>query len=257
MAARYHARTGSDRPAVSSPAHSPRPRARGLAALAPSLPSMHKALLGLVIVGCGSFVGCGGERDEVADEIMRQQASAETASAAGRDGQALRAVFSELPALEARLEGFPPGTEVHQSTFDDGSPRAEGFLNDRKPIGRWRYWHETGALAAQGDYKYGARKHGKWTTWNEHGIRLSTGTWDAGERVGSWSFWYPNGRPSLKGPYRLGQRHGFWHHWHPTGAKAAEGNYIRDQRSGMWKQWDIAGEPLSDIQYRAGDIAER
>ena len=215
---------------------------------------MRRSLTGLIIMGAACLGGCGDERADPADGIMRQQQSATSASAASRDSTALRAVMSDLPALQVQLEGYPPGTRVHQSTYDNGEPLAEGFLNDDQPIGPWRYWHPGGVLAARGEYRYGGKKHGEWTKWNQHGIRLSKGTWDAGERVGEWSFWYPNGRPSLKGPYHLGQRHGRWHHWHPTGAKAAEGDYIRDERSGLWNQWDIHGEPLSDIQYRAGEI---
>lgn len=215
---------------------------------------MRTLLPALALLGAVGLAGCGGERDDVAEQILRQQAEADVASAESRDSKALKAVLSDLPALQAQLEGYPPGTTVHQSTYEDGKPLAEGFINDDQPIGPWRYWHHTGTLAAEGTYLYGGRKDGDWETWNEHGIRLSKGTWHAGERAGTWSYWYPNGRPSLKGPYQLGERHGFWLHWHPTGAKAAEGNYIRDHRSGLWRQWDIHGQPLTDTQYRAGDI---
>jgi antitoxin component YwqK of YwqJK toxin-antitoxin module len=211
---------------------------------------MRTFVLGLVGAGLLFCGGCGEERDEVADSIMRQQSLAETASAESADSTALKAVLSDLPALEVQLEGYPPGTTVHQSRYPDGKPLAEGFLNQDRPIGPWRYWHPGGILAAQGTFLQGGRKHGEWVSWNDVGIRISKGTYDTGKEVGEWRYWYPNGRPSMKGPYILGQRHGAWQHWHPTGAKASQGDYIRDRQVGRWLQWDIKGQPLSDIGYQ-------
>ncbi|MDA3960925.1 MAG: hypothetical protein PF961_09060 [Planctomycetota bacterium] len=208
---------------------------------------MRLSLLALLPILIALTTGCGEERS---DDLMRQQSNASTVSAVGKDSAALKAVFSDLPALEADLDGFPPGTKLHQSTYEDGTPLAEGYLNNGKPIGPWRYWHPNGVLARSGSFLGGSHPTGEWKTWSSNGIRISHGSYENGLEVGVWSYWYANGSPSMKGPYYLGERHGSWKHWHPGGVHAAEGNYIRNHQAGMWHQWDIHGRPLSDIEYR-------
>jgi len=202
------------------------------------------AVAGLVLAACGDD-----QRVEAGQAGASNQGMAETASSRGTDNEATQAEFAVIEVINQKLAELPPDTEVHRTQWPDGTPLAEGFLNDGDPIGPWRYWHDNGVLAMRGTYLYGARKDGEWVTWSEEGVRTSQGDYRSGQQHGHWRYWYANGQPSMRGPYHLGDQHGEWQHWHTNGSQASRGEYIRSKRAGLWHFWDRRGRPKEPVDY--------
>jgi antitoxin component YwqK of YwqJK toxin-antitoxin module/peroxiredoxin len=96
--------------------------------------------------------------------------------------------YSEQDELSERNFPLPDGIAVVHETWDDGTPRREGFLSGGRAEGRWVTWHPNGRRRLTGDFAQG-KPHGLWLAWNENGERVAAGHAENGQLSGQWTLW--------------------------------------------------------------------
>ncbi|NET74363.1 MAG: hypothetical protein F6K62_26665 [Sphaerospermopsis sp. SIO1G2] len=193
--------------------------------------------------------GCGEERQPTQDEIARAQLK-ELLQPAEPAQSNTAVTFFTAEEISQALGDLPPDTTAMQTKYPDGSPQAQGFTCDDRPVGEWIYWHEGGQIAARGVFKYGGKEHGTWARWSRQGTRIQWGEYDEGKEHGSWWYWHDNGKPQSHGQFHQGIKVGHWIHWHDTGAKSAEGSYQLGVQSGTWRYYNSKGELVNKTSYQ-------
>src|SRR5262245_31259346 len=142
-----------------------------------------------------------------------------------------------VPALLVLgLLSFSTG-EIRRECWPDGHPRTEYEVEVRADgsevrNGRYRSWHENGALASEGSF-LDDKETGRWKFFHASGERAAEGSFARGDRTGMWETFHPNGARESKGRYEKNHRSGEWSYWTEDGAKNAldSGTYEYVQRA--------------------------
>jgi len=143
---------------------------------------------------------------------------------------------------------------------------------------RARFFWESGALAAQGNYietmrdsvwlffsnntktvsrrvEYtDGKQHGKEQSFFPEGNVAEEFHWENGLKNGPWTQYFKNGQPKLKATYIKDQLEGEFIVFTPSGKKEIEGAYRHDLRNGDWKHYDENGKLMTTIRYSEGRI---
>lgn len=172
-------------------------------------------------------------------------------------------------------------------TDEHGRVWCRGRLDDEGlAIGRWTWFHASGAPALTGQCAKGNRV-GRWTAWNEQGDQtlevehgtsretsskqpLVIGVGNAGFLVGNpsrWNakstiiiprrsgpatLWHAGGRPSESGSYANDCREGAWTFWNERGQETADGSYRQGLRHGPWTYFDPSGRTPRTVHFING-----
>lgn len=126
----------------------------------------------------------------------------------------------------------PHGRDV--AYYSSGLMRHDRGFERGEPRGRWRSWHENGALECEAFYEPGERTTMTWR--REDGSLSSSGELFDGLRDGEWRSWHSNGVLASRGAYVRGERHGPWIFWNDAGELVECGDYLADERIGAWER---------------------
>jgi antitoxin component YwqK of YwqJK toxin-antitoxin module/peroxiredoxin len=91
---------------------------------------------------------------------------------------------------------LPPGCELVEERFDDGTIRRAGFLVDGKPEGRWHTFHPGGKLRFECRFERG-EPSGVACAWRDDGSLLASGPLRDGCLAGEWTFVRGDARETL------------------------------------------------------------
>ena len=89
--------------------------------------------------------------------------------------------------------------------FDNGQKRYEGFYNENKKAGLWKYYsYFTGHLFSYGEF-YNDKRTGVWTNVDSTGEKTATFTYRDGKKHGEFVLYTDYGRIYKKGRYEHGE----------------------------------------------------
>jgi antitoxin component YwqK of YwqJK toxin-antitoxin module/peroxiredoxin len=92
----------------------------------------------------------------------------------------------------------PEGIELVHETWNDATPRKEGFLIHGVPQGRWVTWHPNGRRRLTLDLEAGLPQ-GFLAAWAPSGEPLARGRMERGRPVGNWLLWRDGQRDRASG----------------------------------------------------------
>ncbi|MGL4596220.1 MAG: toxin-antitoxin system YwqK family antitoxin [Bacteroidia bacterium] len=113
-------------------------------------------------------------------------------------------------------------------------------------IGTWKYWFDSGKMAAEEHYTSAGKQTGIWKTWyingqvasvvdytkntavyyHDNGQKSSEGSMNGVMQVGAWKGWHANGKMNFSGSFDAsGQKHGTWTFWDENGAVMGTENW--------------------------------
>lgn len=124
--------------------------------------------------------------------------------------------------------------------YPDGTLESERRFAHGAATGTWRSYFRSGARRSVLVHGDGVRSAPiRW--WHENGALAAEGEGIAGIKQGPWTYWHPDGKVARAGAYVDGLRDGPWTLWDEDGRKTAEGAYDRGERVGTWTLWDESG----------------
>ena len=146
----------------------------------------------------------------------------------------------EFVVYEGRCECTPsPGSLVIEH-HENGKLKCIGMLtNTVEKTGWWRYWHDNGQKAIEGEYSHN-EKCSKWTAWYANGQKQQEGYYVTGRKIGRWTHWHDNGQKWSEGEWsgwERNEKQGVWTYWHEDGEKAFEDKYRKLVYTGVIGGW--------------------
>lgn len=143
----------------------------------------------------------------------------------------------------------------------------DGFYNNNKMNGTWRFWYENGQLRDSGMVlnNYMA---GTWRNWHTNGFLQAVTTFEPrpvvgdliiqqtiletafppylGSREGAYNSWYSNGQQEATGHFKANQMEGTWYWYHKNGAPATIETYNQGKVTAL-QCFDTAGKATGDM----------
>jgi len=94
---------------------------------------------------------------------------------------------------------LPTGWEIARESWDDGSPKREGFLFEGRPQGRWASWRENGSRKLSGEFSAGLPS-GSWQVVGSDGDPVAMAQVVAGARRGELELLFESREGSAPDP---------------------------------------------------------
>jgi antitoxin component YwqK of YwqJK toxin-antitoxin module len=138
---------------------------------------------------------------------------------------------------DGRVERDGAEREFHP----DGALSAERFFSHDRQVGAWRTWFPDGTPRSEIDFGTDGDAPSTQRFWHASGALAAEGTMRGGRRDGRWRYYDDAGRLERDGGYRDGKRDGPWTFYGADGAPKAEGSYALGARVGDWTLWDELG----------------
>ena len=140
--------------------------------------------------------------------------------------------------LRSWKEWFEPGQTPRRDGderlfYRDGSRKAERHWNKGLPIGVWQSWFPDGTLESEVVFA-GPETEAAMRWFHPSGALAAEGMGIQGVRSGPWTYWYEDGQKRQEGCYVGGLKEGEWVLWREDGREEARGSYLADRRVGDW-----------------------
>ncbi len=142
------------------------------------------------------------------------------------------------------------GNVTAAKVFKDGQPTAEGVIDGLGlKQGKWKEYHESGELRAEGEYK-NSKRIGPWKFYFKSQAQEQYGTYVDGKPEGKWTWLYPDGKLKREDNYYKGLEDGESIEYSDSGKVITKGQYIEGEKEGEWFYEN--GDLREEGGYKAG-----
>jgi antitoxin component YwqK of YwqJK toxin-antitoxin module len=159
----------------------------------------------------------------------------------------------ELAKVETRTEYHENGKPKYVGVYRDGVP--EGVIREYSPEGKivGAEVYKDGIKIGEGIYDEKGKEQGKWKEYHETGELKAEGEYVNGVKIGVWTFYHPNGKTDQKGKYdKKGRPIGDWKWYYDDGSLLREETYTDGLRNGMMTEYDVKGNIITKGEYIDG-----
>ncbi len=160
--------------------------------------------------------------------------------------------------LRAELKHLEEEENMVKATFYHKNRQimAEGFFDNRKKQGLWRFFNRQGRLMAE-NYYHQDENHGVWKAYYPSGQLAEKVTWHYGEKEGPWKRFFESGIPRLITNHQNDKLSGDYELFYDNGNAALKAFHKENQPHQTWKYYSPAGELEKVIEYDMGKILDR
>lgn len=123
-----------------------------------------------------------------------------------------------------------------QRFFASGGLRSLRFWQGGEPVGLWRSFHENGSLEQEHEH---CGELVPMRFYHENGALAAEGPARNGVKEGHWRFFDEGGGLAREGGFERGARCGVWTLYHPGGALKERGRFEEDHRVGEWRRYPL------------------
>lgn len=172
-------------------------------------------------------------------------------------------------------------TDTTKITFSDGSPKvfliksknkayakaiffhptrkvkAIGFYHNKKRVGKWEYYTESGFLILEEYYQNG-KLNGPQNIYYPETNQIARIRHYINDTLnGPWIEYFPSGREKIKGNFNKGVLEGKVEIYYPDGTLRRTGYYKSGLKEGIWTEYSQDGKVRAQAQYKEGKEIEK
>lgn len=134
----------------------------------------------------------------------------------------------------------------------NGEPRAMGLYLNEKRDSVWTFYNEKGVKVSTESYQEG-EKHGAVTTYYPDGKKADIKYFENGLEQGEWKLFYEEDSSlRMHGHFLDGKWHGVFTYYYPDGKPQFKGQYKQSLKTGIWVEYDEKGELLRKRIFKDG-----
>jgi antitoxin component YwqK of YwqJK toxin-antitoxin module len=167
----------------------------------------------------------------------------------------------DMPVMDAQETAK---LDIKREYYDNAKEKSIGSYKNGVPEGVTRYYDESGKVVSAKLFKEGlllgegvvdglGLKQGKWKEFHETGELRAEGAYVNNKRVGPWKFYFKNGQAEQNGTYADGKPDGKWTWYFQGGGLRREENYYKGLEDGESVEYNDSGKVVTKGSYIEGE----
>ncbi len=135
--------------------------------------------------------------------------------------------------------------------YPQSKPAQQGYYQNNKMVGTWRFWYENGVLKDSGALDNN-RLTGLWKSWHPNGRQKSSITFKTELSATDANY---QKLLTYQDPFTFdGIRHGAFSTWYENGILESQGSFTNNYMEGEWLWFHENGAPSTVETYRQGKL---